>query len=64
MPQTRDRQVVAEAQDIIREKTENPTAAAARRGISYTGLLRAIQRGEVDAVQWGPRGEMRIWLDV
>jgi hypothetical protein len=63
MPQTQDRQVVAEAQEIIHTKTEDPTAAAARRGMSYTRLLRAIQRGEVDAVQWGPRGEMRVWLD-
>jgi hypothetical protein len=63
MPQTRERQVVAEAQEIIRDQTETPTEAAARRGMSYTGLLRAVQRGEVDAVQWGPRGEMRVWLD-
>jgi hypothetical protein len=62
MPQTRDRRVVAEAQEIIRTKTENPTSAAARRGMSYTQLLRAIKRGKVDAVEWGTR-EMRVWLD-
>jgi hypothetical protein len=64
MPETKDRQVVAEANEIIRTKTEDTTSAAARRGVSYTHLLRAIKRGEVDAVEWGSRGEKRVWVDV
>ena len=63
MPQTRDQQVVAEAQEIIRTKTEGTTAAAARHGVSYTHMLRRIKRGEINAVEWGSRGEMRVWLD-
>ena len=63
MPQTRDRQVVDEATRIIQEQTDDVTSAAARRGVSYTRMVRAIKRGEVDAVPWGSRGEMRVWID-
>jgi hypothetical protein len=67
MPQARDRQVleqaVEHAKEIIATMTEGTTAAAARRGVSYTHMLREIKRGKVDAVEWGNRGEMRVWLD-
>lgn len=59
VPESCERQVVAEAEKIIRTRTESPTAAAARRGVSYNHMLRKIKRGEVDAVEWGSRGQMR-----
>ena len=67
MPQTRDRQVLEQvledAKEIIATMTEGTTAAAARRGVSYTHMVRQIKRGEVDAVEWGNRGEHRVWID-
>lgn len=61
MPDDHDRQVVDEATRIIRTKTKDLTAAAADDGVSYMTMYRKVKRGEVDAVEWGSRGEMRVW---
>jgi hypothetical protein len=63
MPDDRERQVIAEAQEIVRTRTEDLTSAAAREGVSYTSMYRKVKRGEVEAFELGTRGELRVWIE-